>query len=403
VSPVASDAGAREPFIVGAVRTPNGRYGGALTELPVVQLGALALQGALARAGVPAERVDEVVFSNCRQAGNGPNPGRQVVIRAGLPEQVPAQTINMACASGLKAVALAVDAVRSGAAEIAVAVAAESMSRMPYIAPYNLRWGGQRRGDIVLHDGWRDGGTDPICDMNMGETAELVAERYGIERKAQDAWSARSHARVAAAWESGRYADEVLPVDVEWEGNEVRLDRDETFREDSTPEKLAKLRPSFKADGTVTAGNASQMADGGAAVVVASAAAVEELGLSPVGRLRSFAAVGVEPAVMGIGPTEAIPKALAAAGVTKEEIDLFEINEAFAAQIVHNVRTLGLDEEIVNVNGGGVALGHPTGQTGCRLVVSALAELGRRGEKLGVASLCVGGGQGVAAVLERVS
>jgi acetyl-CoA C-acetyltransferase len=393
----------RESFIVGAVRTPNGRYGGALTELPVVQLGAYALRAALERAGVPADAVDEVVFSNCRQAGNGPNPGRQVVMRAELPERVPAQTINMACASGLKSVALADDAVRSGAAEIAVAVAAESMSRMPYFTPYNLRWQGQRRGDIVLYDGWRDGGTDPICDMNMGETAELIAERYGIEREEQDAWSARSHARVAAAWASGRFADEVVAVDTEWEGNEVRLERDETFREDSSAEKLAKLRPSFKADGTVTAGNASQMADGGASVVVASAAAVEKYGLTPIGVLRSFAAVGVEPAVMGVGPVEAIPKALAAAEVAKDDIDLFEINEAFAAQIVHNVRELGLDEQKTNVNGGGIALGHPTGQTGCRLVVSVLAELGRRGESLGVASLCVGGGQGVAAVLERVS
>jgi acetyl-CoA C-acetyltransferase len=395
--------GGRESFIVGAVRTPNGRYGGALTELPVVQLGAYALRAVLERAGVPADAVDEVIFSNCRQAGNGPNPGRQVVMRAELPERVPAQTINMACASGLKSVALADDAVRSGAAEIAVAVAAESMSRMPYFTPYNLRWQGQRRGDIVLYDGWRDGGTDPICDMNMGETAELISERYGIEREAQDAWSARSHARVAAAWASGRFADEVVAVDTEWEGAEVRLDRDETFREDSTPEKLAKLRPSFKADGTVTAGNASQMADGGASVVVASAAAVEKYGLNPIGVLRSFAAVGVEPAVMGVGPVASIPKALAAAEVAKDDVDLFEINEAFAAQIVHNVRELGLDEEKTNVNGGGIALGHPTGQTGCRLVVSTLAELGRRGESLGVASLCVGGGQGVAAVLERVS
>jgi acetyl-CoA C-acetyltransferase len=403
VSAVNGGSDGREAFIVGAVRTPNGRYGGALTELPVVQLGAFALGAALERAGVPADRVEEVVFSNCRQAGNGPNPGRQVVIRAGLPEHVPAQTINMACASGLKSVALAVDAVRSGQAEIAAAVAAESMSRMPYIAPFGLRWGGQRRGDIVLHDGWRDGGTDPICDMNMGETAELVAARYGIEREAQDAWSARSHARVAAAWASDRFADEVVPVEVEWEGAEVRLDRDETFRQDSTPEKLAKLRPSFQAEGTVTAGNASQMADGGAAVIVASAAAVEELGLTPTARLRSFAAVGVDPAVMGIGPTEAIPKALAAAGVAKDDLDLLEINEAFASQIVQNVRTLGLDEERVNVNGGGIALGHPTGQSGCRLVVSLLAELGRREETLGVASLCVGGGQGVAAVLERVA
>jgi acetyl-CoA C-acetyltransferase len=395
--------GGRESFIVGAVRTPNGRYGGALTELPVVQLGAYALRAALERAGVPADAVDEVIFSNCRQAGNGPNPGRQVVMRAELPERVPAQTINMACASGLKSVALADDAVRSGAAEIAVAVAAESMSRMPYFTPYNLRWQGQRRGDIVLYDGWRDGGTDPICDMNMGETAELISERYGIEREAQDAWSARSHARVAATWASGRFADEVVPIAAEWEGNEVRLDRDETFRTDSTPEKLAKLRPSFKKDGTVTAGNASQMADGGASVVVASAAAVEKYGLTPIGVLRSFAAVGVEPAVMGVGPVASIPKALAAAEVAKDDVDLFEINEAFAAQIVHNVRELGLDEQKTNVNGGGIALGHPTGQTGCRLVVSVLGELGRRGESLGVASLCVGGGQGVAAVLERVS
>jgi acetyl-CoA C-acetyltransferase len=395
--------GGRESFIVGAVRTPNGRYGGALTELPVVQLGAYALRAVLERAGVPADAVDEVVFSNCRQAGNGPNPGRQVVMRAELPERVPAQTINMACASGLKSVALADDAVRSGAAEIAVAVAAESMSRMPYFTPYNLRWQGQRRGDIVLYDGWRDGGTDPICDMNMGETAELISERFGIEREAQDAWSARSHARVAAAWASDRFADEVVAVDTEWEGNEVRLDRDETFREDSTPEKLAKLRPSFKKDGTVTAGNASQMADGGASVVVASGEAVEKYGLTPIGVLRSFAAVGVEPAVMGVGPVASIPKALAAAEVDKDEVDLFEINEAFAAQIVHNVRELRLDEEKTNVNGGGIALGHPTGQTGCRLVVSVLGELGRRGQSLGVASLCVGGGQGVAAVLERVS
>ncbi len=396
-------AAGEEAYIVSAVRTPNGKYGGALTELPVVQLGAYALGAALERAGLAAEAVDEVVFSNCRQAGNGPNPGRQVVMRAGLPERVPAQTINMACASGLKSVSLADAAVRSGAAEVAVAVAGESMSRMPYIAPFDLRWHGKRRGDIVLYDGWRDGGTDPICDMNMGETAELIAERYGIEREAQDAWSARSHQRLAAAWAADRFADEVIVVDTEWEGAEIKLDRDETFRADSTAEKLAKLRPSFQKDGTVTAGNSSQMADGGAAVVIASAKAVEEHGLTPIGRLRSFAAVGVDPTVMGVGPVAAIPKALAGAGLTKEEMDLFEINEAFAAQIVHNVRELGLDEERVNVNGGGIALGHPTGQTGCRLVVSLLGELGRRDEKLGVASLCVGGGQGVAAVLERLS
>jgi acetyl-CoA C-acetyltransferase len=393
----------RDPHLVAAVRTPHGRYGRALTDVPVVQLGALAVLAALKRAGVPADAVDEVVLSNCRQAGNGPNPGRQVALRAGLPEHVPAQTINMACASGLKAVALAHDAVRTGQADIAVAVAAESMSRMPYIASHALRWGGARRGDIVLHDGWRDGGTDPICDMNMGETAELVAERYGVEREAQDAWAARSHARVAAAWGSGRFADEVIPVELERNGTRVELHRDETFREDSTPERLAQLRPAFKPGGTVTAGNASQMADGAAAIVVAAEGAVRAHGLTPIGRLRSFAAVGVEPAVMGIGPVAAIPRALTAAGVERDDVDLVEINEAFAAQIVHNVRALELDEDRVNVNGGGIALGHPTGQSGCRIVVSLLAELARRDAELGIASLCVGGGQGVAAVVERVA
>jgi acetyl-CoA C-acetyltransferase len=274
------------------------------------------------------------------------------------------------------------------------------MSTMPYIAPYTLRWEGVGRGDITLADGWRDGGTDPLCELNMGQTAELVAERYGISREDQDAWALRSHQRVAAAWESGRFDAEVVAVPLEDGGS---FERDETFRTNSSPEGLAKLRPSFVKDGTVTAGNASQMADGAASVVLASAEVVEAHGLQPLGRLRSFAAVGVDPAVMGIGPTEAVPRALKAAGLSASDIDLFEINEAFGAQIVQNVRELGLDEEKVNVNGGGIALGHPTGQSGCRLVVSLLHELARRDATLGVASLCVGGGQGVAAVVERIA
>jgi acetyl-CoA C-acetyltransferase len=270
------------------------------------------------------------------------------------------------------------------------------MSRMPYLASHELRWGGVKRGDIVLRDGWQDGGTDPICDMNMGQTAEKVAAEFGIEREAQDAWSARSHDRVAAAWRAGRFDAEVLPV-------AGVLERDETFREESDLAKLATLRPSFQEGGTVTAGNSSQMADGAAAIALASAAAVERHGLRPRARLRSFAAVGVDPTMMGIGPTAAIPLALERAGVTIADLDLIEINEAFAAQIVQNVRALGLDEDKVNVNGGGIALGHPTGQSGCRLVVTLLAELERRDATLGLASLCVGGGLGVAAVIERVA
>ncbi|MCO1613395.1 thiolase family protein [Micromonospora sp. CPM1] len=385
----------RQAFLVGAVRTPHGRYGGALRDVRVVRLGGLAGAEALARAGVPAEAVDETVVANCRQAGNGPNPGRQISLAAGVPVPAPAQTINMACASGLKAVQLAHRSVRSGEADVALAVAAESMSTMPYLAPYTLRWDGVRRGDVLLQDGWRDGGTDPICGMSMGETAEKVAREFGVSRADQDAWSARSHQRLARAWESGAMAQEVLPLD--------ELDRDETVRPDTTPERLARLRPSFTGDGTVTAGNASQMADGAAAVVVASGEAVRRHGLTPLGRIVGFAAVGVDPTMMGVGPAEAIPLALRRAGLTIGDVDLFEINEAFAAQILQNVRALGLDEERVNVNGGGIALGHPTGQSGARLVVSLLHELARRDGRYGVASLCVGGGQGIAAVIERMT
>lgn len=385
----------RQAFLVGAVRTPHGRYGGALRDVRVVRLGGLAGAAALARAGVPAEAVDETVVANCRQAGNGPNPGRQISLAAGVPVPTPAQTINMACASGLKAVQLAHRSVRSGEADVALAVAAESMSTMPYLAPYTLRWDGVRRGDVLLQDGWRDGGTDPICGMSMGETAEKVAREFGVSRADQDAWSARSHQRLARAWESGAMAQEVLPLD--------ELDRDETVRPDTTPERLARLRPSFTDGGTVTAGNASQMADGAAAVVVAGGEAVRRYGLTPLGRIVGFAAVGVDPTMMGVGPAEAIPLALRRAGLTVADVDLFEINEAFGAQIVQNVRALGLDEERVNVNGGGIALGHPTGQSGARLIVSLLHELARRDGRYGVASLCVGGGQGIAAVIERVT
>ncbi|MEU8639419.1 thiolase family protein [Amycolatopsis sp. NPDC048633] len=390
----------RDVLLLGAVRTPNGRYGGSLRETSAVELGVLAAREAVARAGIGPELVEELVLANCRQAGNGPNPGRQVALRAGLPQETPAQTINMACASGLKAIQLARQSILSGDADIAIAVATESMSTMPYLAPPALRWGGVRRGDIVLADGWRDGGTDPVCGLNMGQTAENIAARFDVSREAQDAWSLRCHQRVAAAWAEGRFAGQVAGVPL---ADGDVFDRDEGFRTDTTAERLAKLKPSFAEGGTVTAGNASQMADGAAAVVLASADAVAAHGLTPLGKVRSFSAVGVDPTVMGVGPVYAIPRALEAAGVKRGDLDLVEINEAFAAQVVHNVRALELDEDRVNVNGGGIALGHPTGQSGCRLVVSLLHELARRDGTLGVASLCVGGGQGVAAVIERVA
>lgn len=388
----------RDAYLVGAVRTPHGRYGGSLPDVRLVELGAVAAAAALTRAALPPDAVDETVVSNCRQAGNGPNPGRQISLLAGVPLGVPAQTINMACASGLQAIKLAQQSVVAGDADVVLAVAAESMSTMPYLAPYSLRWGGVRRGDITLADGWQDGGTDPICGMNMGQTAEKVARDFGVDRATQDNWSARSHERVREAWERGTFDAEV--VEVQFPTGSLAVD--ETFRAGTTVEKLGTLKPSFEQAGTVTAGNSSQMADGAAGIAVVSREAVARYGLLPMARFVSFAAVGVEPAIMGVGPTYAIPLALKRAGLEVGDIDLFEINEAFAAQVVQNVRALGLDDERVNVNGGGIALGHPTGQSGVRLVVSLLHELGRRRGRFGLASLCVGGGQGVAAVFERI-
>jgi acetyl-CoA C-acetyltransferase len=389
----------RESYLIGGVRTPNGRYGGSLRQVKVVELGALAGRAAIERAGIDAGAIDETIVGNCRQAGNGPNPGRQMSLRSGVGESVPAQTVNMACASGLKVLDLARQAIATGSSDAVLAVAAESMSTMPFLAPASLRWDGARRGDITIHDGWRDGGTDPVVGMNMGQTAEKIAAEFGISRQAQDEWSLRCHQRLAAAWDADRFAGEIVAVDTE----DGSLATDEGLRRDSTLERLASLKPSFVKDGTVTAGNASQMADGGASIVVASGDAVERHGLQPRAKIRSFAQVGVDPTMMGIGPSYAIPAAVSSAGLALSDIRLFEINEAFAAQIVQNVRALDLDEDLVNVNGGGIALGHPTGQSGLRLVVSLLGEMERRDVQFGVASLCVGGGMGVAAVIERVA
>lgn len=386
-------------YIVSAVRTPHGRYGGSLRDVRAVDLGGIAGAAALERSGADAADLAEGVVSNCRQAGNGPNPGRQVMFKAGVPESIPAQTVNMACASGLKAIDLAAQSIRLGEAEVNLAIGVESMSTMPYIAPYNLRWEGVRRGDVLLEDGWRDGGNDPISGMNMGQTAEKIAREFGIERSAQDKWSVHSHQRLEAAWNDGRFDTQIVAVDHQ-NGN---LEKDETHRADTSLEKLAKLRPSFQEDGTVTAGNSSQMADGAASIVVAGGSYAESEGLTPLARILGISAVGVDPTMMGIGPTKAIPAALAKVGLSLDDIGLFEINEAFAAQIVQNVRELGLDPAKVNVNGGGIALGHPTGQSGTRIVVSLIHEMHRRGERYGVASLCVGGGQGIAVVIEAVA
>ncbi|MFD9666227.1 thiolase family protein [Rhodococcus sp. NPDC059968] len=386
-------------YLCAPVRTPHGRYGGALSESSAVDLGVLVAREALTRAHLAPGLVDEAVVSHCRQAGNGPNPARQVTLLAGLPEAVPAQTINMACGSGLKAIELAALSVEAGGTDVALVVGTEHMSSMPYLASSSLRWQGQRRGDIVLVDSWKDSATDPVCGLSMLETAERVAAEFAISRQEQDAWALTSHRRAKTAWESGVFDAEVCPVTMPH--GVVR--RDETIRFDASGDSLASIRPATGAGGTVTAGNASQMADGAAALIIASAAAVEQYGLEPMGRLLSFAAVGVDPALMGIGPTVAIPRAMKEAGACLDDIELLEINEAFASQVVQNLRALELDGDRVNINGGGIALGHPTGQSGCRLTGTLLHSLRRRGGGLGVASLCVGGGQGVAAVVESIA
>lgn len=385
-------------WVIDGLRTPHGRYGGSLRDVPMADLAVLTAQSLLARVGVDPAVVDELVLSCRHQAGNGPNPARTIAVRSGLAVTTPAHTVNMACASGLKAVWAAHQAIAAGDAEVVLVVAADSMSTMPYYGSYKLRWEGAKPRDITLIDGWRDG-EDPLSGLPMGLTAENVAAAYDISREAQDEWAARSQQRAETAWKNGAFDGEVIAV----EHDAGELAQDETVRAGTTVEKLARLRPAFQADGTVTAGNASQMGDASACLLLASDAAATRLGLTPRAAVRAVAAVGVDPSHMGIGPVDAIPKALARAGVALRDVDLFEINEAFGAQIVQNVRALGLDEERVNRNGGGIALGHPTGETGGRLVATLLRQLEELGARYAVASMCVGGGQGAAAVLERAT
>lgn len=384
-------------LLAGGVRTAHGRFGGSLRDVRMVDLATTAARACLERTGIDPAVIDELILSCRHQAGNGPNPARTVALLSGLEQRAPAHTVNMACASGMKAIQLARQAVLTGDAEVVLVVAADSMSTMPYYGSYRMRWEGARSRDITLVDGWTDG-RDPVVNMTMGQTAERLAREFAIEREAQDAWALTSHHRAAAAWERGRFQREVVPV--AFEGGV--LERDETIRTDSTPERLAALRPVFDLEGTVTAGNASQMCDAAAAVLVLSDAAADRLGVIPLGHILAAVAVGVDPRVMGIGPVEAIPAALARSGHELGDMELIEINEAFGAQIVQNVRALALDPERVNVNGGSIALGHPTGETGTRIVTTLLHELAERDLDRGVASLCIGGGQGMATVVERI-
>lgn len=391
----------RNAVIVSAVRTPVGSFQGSLAGFSAPELGALVIEAALERAGVAKEQVDEVIFGNVLQAGLGQNPARQAAVKAGLPVEVSAYTINKVCGSGLKSVNLAAQAIMTGDADVVVAGGMESMSNAPYVldgkSRSGFRMGHGKLTDVMIQDGlWC-----AFEDYHMGITAENVAARYQLSREAQDELALASQRKAGKAVADGVFQAEIVPVTIRSKKGEQIFADDEFVRADASAEGLAKLRPAFRKDGTVTAGNASGINDGSAAVVVMAEDKAIELGIKPLARIRAYASGGVEPQVMGLGPVPAVQKALNKAGVSVEQLDLIEANEAFAAQFLAVGRELGFDPAKVNIHGGAIALGHPIGASGARILVTLLHAMQREQAKLGLATLCIGGGQGVATLLER--
>ncbi|XJZ28868.1 thiolase family protein [Bacillota bacterium Lsc_1132] len=389
-----------EIVIISAVRTPVGRYGGSLKSLNSGQLGAIAIKEAIKRAGIEASQVDEVIIGEVRQSTESSNVARVAALRAGVPETSPAFTINRLCASGMQAIASAAQQIGSGQTEIVVAGGTESMSNAP-IYLRNSRFGGDH---AKLVDSNTEAGQQPHeiygSQLGMGVTAENVAERFGISREDQDAFALESQRRAGAAIEAGKFDAEIVPVEITERKSRFIFTRDEHPRPETTIEALRKLKPVFKQNGTVTAGNACGRNDGAAALVLTSSSKANELGLRPIARIVDWAAAGVSPEVMGIGPVPAVKKLLARTGFSLNEIGLIELNEAFASQALAAIRELGLDQDKVNVNGGAIALGHPLGATGAKIVTTLIHEMLRRQEKRGIATLCIGGGQGMAMMVE---
>jgi acetyl-CoA C-acetyltransferase len=387
--------------IVAAARTAVGKFAGSLAGVPAVDLGATVVREVLARAGLAPEQVDEVILGQVLAAGCGQNPARQAAIGAGLPHGVPALTINKVCGSGLKAVALAAQAIKAGDADVIVAGGQENMSQSPHLLPGSRD--GWRMGDVQAVDSMiRDGLWDAFNRYHMGTTAENVARRHGITREQQDRFAVASQNKAEAAQKAGKFADEIVPVSIpSRKGDPVLFDRDEFVRHGATLDALTGLKPAFAKDGSVTAGNASGLNDGAAAVVVMSGARAQALGLEPLVRIRAYASAGLDPAYMGMGPVPASRRCLERAGWTIDDLDLMEINEAFAAQACAVNQEMGWDPSRINVNGGAIAIGHPIGASGCRVLVTLLHEMKRRGAQRGLASLCIGGGMGVALAVER--
>jgi acetyl-CoA C-acetyltransferase len=388
-------------YILSAVRTPIGKFGGSLATLTAADIAVAAAKSALERAGVRPEQVDETIFGNARQAGGGPNPARQISVRSGVPEEVPAYTVNKACASGMKAIALAYQAILLGESSCILAGGTESMSRLPYYLD-GARWG-YRLGNQELVDGmYRDGFFCPLAKMVMGETAEVLAEQYKISREEQDEYALMSQTRGARAIAAGRLEAEIVPVTIEGKKGATIFSRDEHPFPDASMEKLAKLPPVFSKTGTITAGNSSGITDGAAALVVASEHFVKQNNLKPLARIAAVTSAGVDPRTMGIGPVPALRKLEDKHNLRLHDFGLIELNEAFAAQVLACDRLLNFNRERLNVNGGAIALGHPIGCTGTRITVTLLHEMLKRNTKRGVATLCVSGGMGMALALENV-
>ena len=391
----------REVVIASAARTPIGNYGGALKDSTAVALGAVAVKEAISRAGISPEMVDEVVLGCVLQAGQGQNVARQVSMAAGIPQEVPSKTINKVCGSGLRTVGLAAQMIKAGDAEIVVCGGTESMSNTPYSIP-SARWGArmndQKMVDLMVNDGlW-----DAFNNYHMGVTAENIVAQWGLTREEQDEFALASQLKAEAAIKAGKFKDEIVPVVIpQRKGDPIVFDTDEYPKFGASMEKMAKLNPAFKRDGgSVTAANASGINDSAAALVVMSKEKADELGITPLCTIKSYASAGVDPKIMGIGPVPATKKAMEKAGLTIEDIDLIEANEAFAAQSLAVGKDLGIDPEKLNVNGGAIALGHPIGASGARILITLLYEMKKRGSKYGLATLCIGGGQGTAMIVE---
>jgi len=390
-----------EVLVAGAVRTPIGKFGGLLASVTAPELGAAAAVEAMKRAGVRPDQIEETVMGHARPAGVGPNPARQIAHRAGIPVTSPAYTVNMACGSGLRAMINAYQSIVTGDREVVLAGGTESMSRVPYLLE-GARWGNKMGHQRVTDGMYRDGFLCPLCGQVMGETAETLADKYGITRVEQDRYAAETQQRCERARKAGLFRDEIVPIRVPGPKGETLFESDEHPRDGITPEAMAQLQPVFRKDGTIHAGNSSGIVDGAAAMVVLSSEAARRLGVKPMARITDYTVAAVDPVMMGIGPVPAVRALLEKTGLSLGDIDIVELNEAFAAQVIACERDLGLDHARVNVNGGAIALGHPIGATGARITVTLLHEMRRRKARRGLATLCISGGQGIAMLLERV-